>query len=239
MKLDRSTDLPLYHQLARRIQGAIETGELPPGSSLGNEILLAQRFGVSRPTMRHAIQTLVDNGLLVRKRGVGTQVVHGPIHRPIQLTSLYDDLEKRGECPRTTVLSNEWVLARHDIAGTLSVPVGEPVLHLRRLRLAKGEPLAILENYLPGDLAGIGDTDLSAHGLYQTMRDAGIRIAVAKQRIAARAGTADECRLLEEPPDAALLTADRLTLDDTGRPVEWGRHVYRPSMYSFTVTVTR
>ncbi len=239
MRLDRSTDLPLYHQLARRIQGAIETGKLPPGSSLGNEILLAQRFGVSRPTVRHAIQTLVDNGLLVRKRGVGTRVVHGPIRRPIQLTSLYDDLAQEGESPATIVLTNEWIVARRDIASTLCVPAGEPVLYLRRLRLAGHEPLAILENYLPNDLAAIGDEDLSAHGLYQAMREAGVRMAVAKQRIAAREGTPDECRLLDEPDGSALLTADRLTLDDTGRPVEWGRHVYRPSMYSFTVTVTR
>lgn len=239
MKPDRSTDFPLYHQLACRIQRAIETGKLPPGSTLGNEILLAKRFGVSRPTMRHAIQTLVDDGLLVRKRGVGTQVVHGPIHRPVQLTSLYDDLKKRGEFPQTVVLTNEWVAAGHEIAATLCVAVGEPVLHLRRVRLSRHEPLAVLENYLPNDLAGIGDTDLSSKGLYQTMREAGIRLAVAKQRFAAREGTADECRLLDEPDAAALLAADRVTLDDTGRPVERGKHVYRPSKYSFTVTVTR
>src|SRR4051794_2557743 len=185
VKLDRTAGFPLYHQLARRIEGAIETGRLPPGSTLGNEILLAKRFGVSRPTMRHAIQTLVDDGLLVRKRGVGTQVVHGPIHRPIQLTSLHDDLEKRGESPQTVVLTNDWVAAGREVAAMLSVAVGEPVLHLRRVRLARHEPLAVLENYLPNDLAGIGDADLGSKGLYQAMRDAGIRLAIAKQRIAA------------------------------------------------------
>lgn len=97
--LDRSSPIPLYFQVAEQISEAIRRGDLIPGSRLDNEILLADRLGLSRPTVRQAIQYLVDKGLLVRKRGVGTQVVHGQVKRSVELTSLYDDLRGAGQSP--------------------------------------------------------------------------------------------------------------------------------------------
>ena len=105
--LDRSSPIPLYCQAAHQIEQAITQGLLAPGDRLDNEISLAVRFGLSRPTMRRAIQELVDKGLLVRRRGVGTRVVQGRISRPLELTSLFDDLRQQGRAPATTVLINE------------------------------------------------------------------------------------------------------------------------------------
>jgi DNA-binding GntR family transcriptional regulator len=237
MDLDRSSPVPLYYQVSQQIERAISSGQLGPGARLDNEISLADQFGLSRPTMRRAIQELVDKGLLVRKRGVGTQVVHGQVTRPVELTSLYDDLARGRQAPRTTLLVNEIIPATEKVSGFLDVPVGAKVLRLRRLRFANAEPLAILENYLPEDLADIGQADLEARGLYQLMRAKGVHIRVAKQRIGARAGTAEECQLLDERKGSPLLTMDRATHDDSGRPVEWGHHVYRASQYSFEVTL--
>lgn len=237
MDLDRSSPVPLYFQVSQQIEHAISSGQLGPGARLDNEISLADQFGLSRPTMRRAIQELVDKGLLVRKRGVGTQVVHGQVTRPVELTSLFDDLTRAHQSPRTTLLVNEMVVASETVSHFLDVPPGASVLHLRRLRFANGEPLAILENYLPEDLSDIGRSDLEARGLYQLMRAKGVHIRVAKQRIGARAGTAEECQLLAERRGSPLLTMDRATHDDSGRPVEWGHHVYRASQYSFEVTL--
>lgn len=237
MDLDRSSPIPLYFQVSKLIENAISTGQLGPGARLDNEISLAGQFGLSRPTMRRAIQELVDKGLLVRKRGVGTQVVHGQVTRPVELTSLFDDLARGNQAPRTTLLANETVSASEAVSQLLDVPVGATVLRLRRLRFANGEPLAILENYLPENLADVGTSDLEKRGLYQLMRAKGVHIRVAKQRIGARAGTAEECRLLGERKGSPLLTMDRATHDDSGRPVEWGHHVYRASQYSFEVTL--
>ena len=74
--LDRGSPVPLYFQVATRLQEQIERGELPVGGRLENEVELADRLGVSRPTMRKAIGYLVERGMLVRRRGVGTQIVH-------------------------------------------------------------------------------------------------------------------------------------------------------------------
>jgi DNA-binding GntR family transcriptional regulator len=212
---------------------------------LGNEIEFAQQCGVSRPTTRRAIAELVGRGLLVRKRGVGTQVVRGRIDRQVKLSSLFDDLARTQQHPKTRVLINEVTPGSDEVCARLRLPRRHPVLHLRRVRLVGDEPLAILENYLPdqagaaagGIGGGIGAADLTAVGLYQAMREAGVRMCVAKQRIAAREGTREECELLGEPAGSPLLTMERLTHDDSGRVVEWARHAYRPDRYAFTVTL--
>ena len=235
--LDRSSPVPLYHQLVQQLQAAISDGHLGPGDRLENEIALAERLKLSRPTVRRAIQELVDKGLLVRKRGVGTQIIRGKVTRRVELTSLYEDLERESRAPATTLLLNKIVPADEQVADQLGIAVSSPVLRLRRLRFADGEPLAILENYLPEDLAEIGQGDLEQRGLYQLLRVHGVRLRVAQQRIGARAGTAAECRLLNERKGSPLLTMDRATHDDYGRTVEWGHHVYRASVYSFGLTL--
>ncbi len=94
--LNRSSPVPLYFQVAEQLERAIHDGELVAGDRIANEVTWADQLGVSRPTMRQAIQLLVDKGMLVRKRGVGTQVVRAPIRRTVELTSLYDDLKRSG-----------------------------------------------------------------------------------------------------------------------------------------------
>src|SRR5919109_2037404 len=111
VEVDRSSPVPLYFQVATRLQELIELGEIPIGTRIENEVDLAERLGVSRPTTRRAIQYLVERGMLVRRRGVGTQVVHPKVRRPVQLSSLYDDLAAAGRTPRTEVLSLKTVPA--------------------------------------------------------------------------------------------------------------------------------
>ena len=120
--LDRSSPVPLYFQAAQKIEQAITGGVFRSGDRLDDEITLAGRFGLSRPTMRRAIAELVDKGLLVRKRGVGTQVVHGLITRPVELTSLFEDLRDQHRAPSTTVLINEISPATDGVAAQLSIP---------------------------------------------------------------------------------------------------------------------
>lgn len=237
IRLDRSSPVPLYFQVSSQLEQAIQSGELPPGFRLQNEIALADRYGLSRPTMRRAIQELVDKGLLVRKRGVGTQVVNGRVRRKVELTSLYDDLAKSGQRPTSKVLHLAVEPAPDDVATELGVKAGSPVVHLQRLRLAAGKPLAIMQNWLPEDLAVVAESDLAAHGLYELMRGQGVHMVVARQQIGARGATKEEARLLRLRAGAPLLTMQRATFDDVGRAVEWGSHAYRAESYSFEVTL--
>ena len=235
--LDKTSPVPLYYQLATRLEQAIHEEVLPPGARLENEIALAQRLSLSRPTVRRAIQDLVDKGLLVRRRGVGTQGVHGRVTRNVDLTSQYEDLSRSGQTPKTQVISHDVRPANDDEAEHLNLAAGDPVLHLVRLRSADNVPLAILDNTLPTEFTDISRVDLEDHGLYQLLRERGVNMRIANQRIGAREATAHESELLEIGKNAAVLTMTRTAFDTTGRAVEYGQHCYRPDLYSFEITL--
>jgi DNA-binding GntR family transcriptional regulator len=237
LSVDRSSPVPLYFQVAEQLQRAITDGVLVPGDRIANEIALADELGLSRPTMRQAIQTLVDKGLLVRKRGVGTQVVQSQIRRSVELTSLNDDLVRAGQNPVTRVLSLERVDADDHTAHELQLRTGASVWRLERLRLIGDQPLALMANTLPADVVDLGAVDLSATGLYEYLRRAGIHIRVAHQRIGALRADARTAKLLTGRKGDPLLTMTRTAFDDNGRAVEFGAHVYRPDMYSFEITL--
>ncbi|VXC18350.1 GntR family transcriptional regulator [Aeromicrobium sp. 9AM] len=235
--LDRSSPVPLYFQVAEQFEQAILSGEIAPGERIDNEIALAKDLGLSRPTMRQAIQVLVDKGMLVRKRGVGTQVVHGKIRRSVELTSLFDDLSAAGQKPRTEVLAVGKVAAEEDVAHELQLKVGEDVWSLERLRYVGKQPLAVMHNFIPVDVVDLDAVDLAKTGLYAHMRSSGILMRVARQRIGARGAGAEEAELLGEKKGAPLLTMARTAYDNAGRAVEYGRHAYRPDLYAFELTL--
>lgn len=236
--LDRNSPVPLYFQVAQHLEHLIESGELPAGTRLENEIGLADRLGLSRPTMRRAIHYLVERGLLVRKRGVGTQVVHAKVRRQVELTSLYDDLAKAGREPSTEVIRFAVEPASDALAVDLGVPSGTGIYVIERLRYADAEPLALMRNHVPADLLRLSPENLAAHGLYDLFRAGGINLRIARQSIGARAATAAEARALGERRGAPLLTMERTAFDDHGRAVEHGDHRYRASRYSFDLTLT-
>src|SRR6476620_81525 len=130
VRIDRETPVPLYHQLAQQLSGAISRGDLQPGDPFENEVAMADRLGLSRPTVRRAIQELVSQGLLLRRRGLGTTVAGRQIHRRAELTSLYDDLRRDGDAdPRTEVLKHE-VTCDEAAAAAMGLPTDTPLLHL-------------------------------------------------------------------------------------------------------------
>jgi len=240
ISVDRHSPVPMYYQVAQQLEHAIETGALVPGTRLDGEVALAGQLGVSRPTLRRAIEYLVDRGYLVRRRAVGTQVVHPKVRRPVELSSLFDDLSASRKNPRTKVLSLGTVQATDRVAHALGLEDGTEVLALERLRYADGQPLAVMRNWLPVGLVHLDAGRLEATGLYQLMRAAGITLHLASQTIGARGASAPEARLLQARKGEPLLTMARTTYNENGQPVELADHLYRASLYSFEIVlVTR
>jgi GntR family transcriptional regulator len=238
--VDRHSPVPMYYQVAQQLEHAIETGELAPGTRLDGELALADQLGVSRPTLRRAIEYLVDRGYLLRRRAVGTQVVHPKVRRPVELTSLYDDLAASRKDPRTKVLSLETVAATDRVAHALGLEDGVEVVAIERLRYADGQPLAVMRNWLPLGLVELDAGRLEQAGLYRLMRAAGIDLHLASQTIGARGARAAEARLLQASRGEPLLTMSRTTYNENGQSVELGDHIYRASLYSFEIVlVTR
>ena len=231
--VDRRSPVPLHYQVSQHLEQSITSGQIPPGALFANEIVLSEQLGVSRPTMRRAMQHLVDKGLVVRRRGIGTRVVQPKVKRPLELTSLYDDLAAGGQEPRTRVLALEEVDADVDLAARFGIKPGEPLLRAVRLRSAAGRPIAKMTNFLPPAIADFTAEMLEQEGLYALLRARGVQMHMATQVLAARQATASESRLLEEAEGAALLTMQRTTWDDHGSVVEYGTHAYAASRYTF------
>jgi GntR family transcriptional regulator len=231
--LERNSPVPLYYQVAQAIEHAINTGALAPGDRLEDELSLTSRLGLSRPTARQAIQELVKKGLLVRKRGVGTQVVRSQFRRTEALSSLNEDIIKAGKIPSTRLLEYSVGPLDQDIRDAIDAgAVSESeFIKIRRLRLADDVPLAILTNYLPTRFE-ITEEDMQSKSLYACLRSLGVNLKIAHQQISARLMTDDEAELLDAETPAACLTVDRIAYDDVGQFVEFGRHMYHAAQYS-------
>ncbi|MGI8878964.1 MAG: GntR family transcriptional regulator [Jatrophihabitans sp.] len=237
IRLDRNSPVPLYFQVAQQLEQSIASGEITPGARLVNEVDLVHQLGLSRPTVRKAMEYLVDKGLVVRQRGVGTRVVSPKVRRSLNLSSLYDDLANAGQRPSTTVLINKVATGTPDVLQALGLGADEPVVRIVRLRNAGSQPIAKLTNYLPADRITISTEDLESDGLYELLRRSGINLHSATQVIGARPANAAEARVLGDRRGAALLTMQRTAFDDHGRAVEYGNHIYSAARYSFEMSM--
>ncbi len=234
--IDRASGTPLHLQVSEPISRMILGGELVPGQLLEDEVTLAERLQVSRPTVRRAFQDLVNDGLLSRRRGIGTRVTLPHIHRKIALSSLYDDLLSDGITPRTDVLSYEVRLADADIAEELGCARNDEIVVIERLRWSDGHPLAIMKNTLPADCAPTL-TELTQTGLYRGMAERGVKPMSAIQTVGAKVASEREADLLHLETGSPLLTAERTAFTEDGRIVDLGKHMYDAARYQVTFTL--
>ncbi|GAB48809.1 GntR family transcriptional regulator [Mobilicoccus pelagius] len=235
--IDRTSPVPLYHQLAEQLTRMVEDGTLKPGDHFENELALAERLQLSRPTVRRAISELVSRGLLIRRRGIGTTVANQVVHRRDELTSLYEDLVRSGRTPSTEVLELRTDAVDERAAGALGLAPDTPLVYLERLRSAENGPLAILRNWLPPEYGDLTSERLAGGGLYAILRARGRHPVVAHQTIGARGATARERRHLGLAKGDPVLTMTRRAYDAAGVAVEFGDHCYRADQYAFDITV--
>lgn len=233
-RIDRSSKLPLYHQLYEILRGKILHGEWRPGDMIPPEPELIERYEVSRTTVRQVLDMLVNEGLIYRQQGRGTFVAHPTLEQAlVRIVSFTEDMRQRGFKPSTRVLSSGLVQAPNTIAQKLEVEPGEELARLERLRLADGEPMSIEESHLvhrycPGVLQG----DYASNPLREALdKDHGIRLVRAKQIIRAILAPRDLARLLSISPEAALLYVERVSHSQHNIPVEFLRIYYRGDRY--------
>ena len=171
---------------------------------------------------------------------MGTQVANDQIRRPLRLSSLYDDLIDENRHPGTRLLAHRRVVADAEVAEALSVAAGTEVVFLERCRSAGSIKLAILRNWLTVTAAGeLTREELEAKGLYSLIRARGVWPHFAMQRIGAVAATSGDAAILGLAAGAPLVTMRRVMQDDTGRPVELGKHVYDATHYSVEMSVLK
>lgn len=230
---------PLYLQLQRRIADGIASGRLSPGNSLPAERDMATMTGLSRVTVRKAVQALVAAGHLVQRRGSGTYVAP-KLERLEQalslLTSFTEDMARRGKSVESVWLTRQVTSPSPEEVMALGLGAGERVSRLERVRRSDGIPLAIERASLsPHSLPNPGCVETS---LYAVLQARGLRPVRAVQRISAANLGAKDADLLGVPAGAAGLRIERIGYLLSGRVVEFTRSLYRGDAYDFAVELT-
>lgn len=235
---------PYHEQILGHLLEAIQTGRLAVGARLPSERELAERYGVSRMTCRRALQELVDLGLAERQVGRGSFVAQAKVRQQLQgLTSFTEDMRALGLRPSSRLLAVGRRLPDAEAQRLLGLRRGEPVLYLKRLRLADGTPMALEINHLPMlRLPGLEELpeEVLEGSLYQLLAGRwGRRPTRATQTLEACRAGPEQASLLGVEPGAPLLRMTRLTLDQDGVPLEFVRSYYRGDRYRFQVELRR
>ena len=231
---------PLYHRVYREIAKGIESGTLQPGDRLPSERWLCDELGVSRATVRRAIEELAADGL-IEGRGRGSLVRGDALAEPPNtLMSLSELGRSRGLDATARVLSAAVRAATIDEAEAFAIAPGADVFELERVRMLDGLPLSIDRNRVPLRLApGLPDADFTTASLYEALDRAGNPPRRADYELEARGADAPEAELLELSPGAPVLYATTVAIGDEGRVVDLGRTVYRADRYRFHATLMR
>lgn len=227
---------PLYLQLQRHIAAALAAGELTPGDCLPAERDMAQMTGLSRVTVRKAIQELVATGQLVQRRGSGTYVAQ-KVERLEQalslLTSFTEDMARRGRSVETRWISRRIDAPAPEEVMALGLGAGDRVTRLERVRCSDGVPLAIERATLSTNL--LPDPEAVQSSLYAVLQTRGLRPTRAVQRISATSIDARDSALLGVAVGAPGLKIERISYLPSGQVVEFTRSLYRGDAYDFAV----
>ena len=239
----------LAWQIREYILEQIRTGALRQGQRVPSERELCRRFGVSRMTVRQALDRLTWEGLLERRQGSGTYVAPPKIRLGLlQLTSFSEDMRRRGLRPSSRILLAAVGEADEEAASALGLVVDRRVTHLHRLRLADQRPLALEFVQVPlrvfPDLAdriqaAMRAGEAESLSLYALFEQVGIRLARAEQSIEASVATAEQATLLGVREGSPLLVLTRLTWSDDGTAVEFVRSWYRGDKYRYETVLHR
>lgn len=235
--------IPLYYQLMQLFRQEIEEGRYQPGDLFPSENELCERFGISRPTVRQAINELVREGLLHRVRGKGTFVSEPKIQQDFiqRLVSFTEEMEQKGLKSTTRVLSLEVVPASKKVAAFLSLAYEEPVFRLERLRFVEGVPIVVVTTYLPQKYCPTLDQqDLNNNSLYRTLEaEYGVRICRARRILEVIAATEEYAKLLETDIGAPLQLSKTVAWDQYNRAIEFSIARYRGDRSQFIIELRR
>lgn len=235
IKFDRAAPIPFYQQLKDGLTDAIRASTLPPGMQLPSEREFCEYFGVSRLTVRRALNDLATAGWVMAQPGKGTFVRPHQVEQGVQqLMGLSEDMKKRGYAVTSEVLQLRVMPVPPELASRMKLAPTDEVVLLERLRYLDGVPLALEHSYLTHRYCpGIANHDLTT-SLYRILRQVyGLGIAHAEQVYEAVAAGEREARLLHVEPRAPLLCSERTTFLDNGHVIEQGTAWFRGDRYKF------
>ena len=225
------SSLPLYSSLADALSQAIVEGSLPNGAALPGERALSQSLGLSRVTVRHAIDELVARGILVRRHGART-IVARRVEKSLSLLSGFsEDILSRGMTPGLQWIDRRIARPNPAEAMALGIRSADPIVRLRRIRTADTHPIALEHAAVPQSV--LPEINFKGDSLYAALEARGMRPVGGTQRIRAGLMSKAEANLLDAEPGAAMLIVERRCWIAGGRVVEFTETRYNGDSYDF------
>jgi GntR family transcriptional regulator len=240
--MTRDERVPLYASVERVIATEILAGSPPVGARLPTEDQLIERFGVSRITVRRAVQNLVTRGLVEVRWGRGTFVALPRITQPLtSLTGFVEDMASVGRAATARVLRVELVPANSAVARELALDPGTQVTHIERVRLADGRPISLDNTYLPLELGErIATDDLANQPVFELLEHKyDVQLVEATYRLSAGTADAHTAKALRIDPGDPVFRIERTSFTTGARPVDHETLQYRGDAVTFETRLRR
>lgn len=228
---------PLYVQLMEELETSIRNGVYKPGDKIMTEAEMAKEYGVSLITVRKAVGSLMEKGLVVRKQGKGTFVTKPKYLRNMKkLQSFTEMCEQMGVKPGAQVLENRLIMADKKVADRLGIEPGSNVVYISRLRLADGEPVQVEKSYFPLKYAFLLEEDLNNGSMFECLKEkAGAKVASSEKMIELCRATAEEAALMDVKKGDYLLFVKSTAYDENGEPMYAGIQLINGDRFSLYV----
>lgn len=240
--IDETSSIPLYQQIYDLLRARIADGTLGLNDRLPAEQDLVDALGVSRITVKRAMNELAVAGLVRRQRGIGTVVIHDATAPTVKgsFDTMIDGLTRMGLETEVQLLDCTVGTVSPAISESLKLPMGRTVQRIVRLRSLDGEPFSHLISYIPYDVADRYDEKLLAsESLIKLLEMAGHAPVAAEQTISAIAASPAVAANLGVAPGTALLRIHRIMTDADGRPVQDITAHYRADRFEYHMRLTR
>jgi len=237
MKLDDNSPVPLYYQLENIIRKRIEECIYKVDEKIPSERTLSEELNISRMTISKAINNLVEEGGLYRKRGQGTFVSKNKIDFFPGLMGFTEIMENKGMKPSSKVISQSVIMPDKHLCEKLQVTENEEVIFTQRLRLADNEIINLEESYVPYSLCQkLLEADLSVESIYKLLTDEGYKLSKAEQEVQAILSNNELSELLQINVDEPILKRKRITYSKD-MPIEYSLNYYRGDVYTMVMTI--
>ena len=233
---------PLHHQVYVVLRQQVVDGQFAPDKAMPSEHRLEALFGVSRITIRRALDRLAGEGLIVRRHGKGTyaQPVITPPPIRTNLRGMLENLLAMGLKTDVELIEFAYLAAPPDIAARLELAAGAIVQKAIRVRSFEGTPFSFLTTHIPEAIGrSFEAADLEEKPLLALLERSGAKVSQADQTISAKLADTRVAPLLQVELGAALLCVKRLVRDQTGRAIELLEALYRPDIYEYQMTMSR
>lgn len=237
MKFDRNSPVPLYEQIINELKSEIDNGTLIAGNQLPPEVEMANAYGVSVVTVRSAMNALVKEGLVEKKRGKGTFVTNKKFKRDYtKIQSFSDACYEMGSIPGSKLLEIREIGAGSEIAKLLGIEEGLPVIFISRLRTVNGEPVVIEKNYFCEKFRGLLQENLENSSLFRILKEKyGVIISKSSKEIEIIRTDPEVSNLLNLPNKYPILLVKSIAFDQYNNPVYVGAQTINGERFTLKV----